>query len=82
MSQVIEVLQIFKEATLQLSSLAASISMVIPIVTTIMTSLSNEAQADKGVLGLKRNLKLSMESRFAGIELKEHYAILTLLDAK
>ena len=82
MGRVIKVLQIFKDATLQLSDRDASISMVIPIVTSIISDLSDETHEDVGILGLKRNLKVTMETRFAGIEEKEHYAIATLLDAK
>ena len=42
MEQVIQVLKIFKDATLELSSRDASISMVIPMVTCIISDLEEE----------------------------------------
>ena len=82
MEQVIQVLKIFKDATLELSSRDASISMVIPMVTCIISDLEEETEDDRGILGMKRNLKLSMEARFAAIESMDHYAVATILDGK
>ena len=66
MEQIINVLQIFKDATLKLSFRDASISMSIPIVTLIISDLAEETDQDVGVLGMKRDLKKAMETRFAG----------------
>ena len=81
--KVIRVLKPFKEATEWLSHHDASISMVIPIVTTITVSLEEEdPEDDHGVLGMKRGLKAAMATRFDGIENKEYYAMASLLDTK
>ena len=82
MKQIINVLQIFKDATQKLSFHDASISMAIPFVTSIITSLGEETAEDVGVLGMKRELKKAMEKRFKDMENKEQYAISTLLDGK
>ena len=82
MKQIIHVLQIFKDATLKLSFHDASISMAIPIVTSIITTLSKETSEDVGVLGMKRDLRKAMETRFSDMEYKEQYAISTILDGK
>ena len=66
--QVIHVLQIFKDATLKLSCHDASISMGIPIITSIIEDLGDETAQDVGVLGMKRELKKAMETRFAGMD--------------
>ena len=69
MNQIINVLQIFKDATVTLSHRDASISMVIPIVTSIISDLEEETDQDVGVKGMKRDLKKAMETRFAGKDL-------------
>ena len=80
MEQVINVLQIFKDATESLSFRDASISMGIPIVTSIITDLADETEQDVGVLGLMRDLKKAMETRFQGeISLKLTCVLLCLL---
>ena len=57
--------------------------MVIPFVTTIISSLENEDPTQEhGVLKLKRDLKKAMQERFADIETIEEYAVSTLLDSK
>ena len=79
---VVKVLKPFEEATLELSKQDASISCVIPLVSSIKESLEVKPREDKGVIGMKRALKNDMETRFAGIEENDHYAIATLLDAR
>ena len=81
MNQVLKVLEPFEEATRDLSNHDASISMAIPTVTTIMTSLEVELE-DQGVKGLKRSLKKAMDERFISMESKLYYTIATFLDAK
>ena len=82
MRQVVKVLKPFDDATQMLSSHDASISMAIPIVTTIMMSL-NPTNEDHGVKGMMRSLQQNMEkpNRFGIIESNEHYTVATLLDA-
>ena len=79
--QVVKVLRPFEEATKMLQFRDASISMVIPIVTTILKSL-NDSREDVGVLTMKRSLKKAMEERFKDIETNHHYTVATLLDCK
>jgi hypothetical protein len=57
----VKALKAFEEATNMLSSSEATISSVIPIVTTIIKSLETSS-ADRGILGMKRSLKQSMEA--------------------
>ena len=82
MKKVVRVLKPFQEATVMLSCSDASISQVIPFVTTITESLAEETNDDVGVLGMKRDLKKAMDTRFKDVESLEHYTISTLLDAK
>ena len=83
MKKVVLVLDLFVDATDMLSSHDASVSMVIPFVTTVIESLETENPAEeRGVLTLKRSLAASMNERFADIETNEHYIVSTLLDSK
>ena len=75
------VLQVFKEATVMLSSRNASISQVIYIITLIMRNLK-ETLADHGVKQLKRTLKEGMEDRFDDYETQDMYALATYLDPR
>lgn len=79
MEKLVNVLGVFYEATKALSSSDASISCVIPLVTTILKSLEVKS-ADFGIMGMKRGLREEMARRFAGIESKEILALATLLD--
>ena len=81
MRKLIDVLQPFKEATIDLSNRDASISMCIPTVTTIMGGLE-EHHDDYGVRGMKRSLWCNMEERFCSMEYNRHYTVGTLLDSK
>ena len=83
MEKVLKVLQPFRDATDMLSYHDASVSMVIPFVTTILASLTHEDRREEhGVLTLKRRLKTAMETRFGNIENIEEYTVATLLDSK
>ena len=82
MGKVKRVLKPFKEATEILSHRDASISMAIPVVTTIMAGLEEESTDDRGVLGMKRDLTKYMRERFSNMEEKDYYSASTLLDAK
>ena len=79
--KVLTVLKLFHDSTKKLSAYDASISMVIPIVTTIMKGL-NVSDADHGVKTMKRALMANMERRFETVEDQNDYAVATLLDCK
>ena len=76
-----DVLQIFKEATVMLSSKNASISQAIYIVTLLMKNLK-VTLADHGVKQLKRALADGMEERFGHYETQDIYALATYLDPR
>ena len=80
--QVIRVLRPFEEATRELSKHDACISQAIPIITSLIRSLEEEATEDVGVLTMKRALKTAMVDRFSRVESNEHYAVATLLDSR
>ena len=79
--QVVDILEPFEDATKWLSYHDASISMVVPIVTSITESLKTSS-ADRGVITMKKALKDAMDARFGNVESNEHYTIATFLDAK
>ena len=82
MRKITTVLKPFKEATEILSHRDASISMAIPIVTTILSDLETESREDHGVLTMKRDLAKYMKERFDNMEGENYYSAATLLDAK
>ena len=82
LEKVIRVLKPFKEATEWLSKSDASISLGIPMITTIRKSLEVLAGIDRGVMGMKRNLTDAMDTRFAQMEETIHYSAATILDSK
>ena len=81
-AKCVNILNVFKEATLMLSSSDASISQVIPIVKLIHDSLAVNRRNDRGVITLKRNLSEALSRRFAIKEDLEKYAVATLLDPR
>ena len=81
-SNIVRVLKPFKEATLWLSKSDASISLGIPMITTIRKSLEVIARMDQGVMGMKRNLTDAMDTRFTNMESTIHYSAATILDSK
>ena len=76
-----DVLQVFKEATVMLSTKNASISQAIYIVTLIIKNLK-VTLADHGVKQLKRALLSGMEERCAHYESQDIYALATFLDPR
>ena len=64
MRKVLGILKPFEEATQWLQRHDASISMAIPIITTIIQSLDEETADDHGVLTMKKLLKKGMLNRF------------------
>ena len=79
--KISRVLKPLEEATKLLSKFDASISMVIPFVTTILKSLEDQSE-DRGVLTWKRALKKNLEERFSTIESNFHYTAATMLDSR
>jgi len=82
LKKAVEVLRVFKEATVMLSSSNASISQAIFVVTVILAKLKKVTSADHGVIQLKRALTKGMEERFASMETLEMYALATYLDPR
>ena len=81
MEKIISALKPFHEATKWLSKSDASISMCIPIVTTIMKQLETKKK-DQGIKTMKRALLEEMEKRFAELENKEEFILATFLDTR
>ena len=79
--KLIGILRSFDEATKMLSSSEASISLAIPIVTTIIKAL-DRSREDRGVVTLKRSMIQEMEKIFSALETTTCHAIATLLDPK
>ena len=65
--KVLKVLKPFQDATKMLSEHDASVSMAIPIITTIMKALE-VSDEDQGVKTMKRALMRNMSIRFATFE--------------
>ena len=82
MEKVVLVLKVFYEATIRLSSNSACISDVIPIVTSLIVTLSSADRDDLGVRDFKRKLKSSLEERLGAKEELERYSVATLLDPR
>jgi hypothetical protein len=83
MENVVQVLEPFKEATLELSKASASISQTIPTITSLLLTLKpSNSDADSGVKDLKRRLKENLESRTEGYEERDIYSLAVLLDPK
>ena len=83
MEKVVNVLEVFYEATLKLSSSSACISDVIPIITGQLYTLSPGGnREDQGVKDFKHKLRASLTDRLGEKELLEHYSVATLLDPR
>ena len=74
MAKVTKALKPFAEATMLLSYEDASISIVIPVITTIMSFLETMKE-DCGVIGFKKNLKRAIENN-------DDYILATFLDPR
>ena len=81
LKKVVKILKPFQTATKMLSKADATISQVIPIVTTIMKELEVNG-CDFGVKTTKRSLLDGMNERFKGIEFREKCAYATVLDTR
>ena len=62
--KVCKILTFFEQATKMMSEGDASISLSIPVVTTIMVSSNNKKGQDLGVIQLKNGLSDAMDRRF------------------
>ena len=74
MAKVTKALKPFTEATMLLSYEDASISIVIPVITTIMSFLETMKE-DRGIFGFKKNLKRAIENN-------DDYILATFLDPR
>ena len=81
MGKIERVLKPLEEATKLLSKHDASISMVIPFVTTLLEDLKDKPE-DRGILTWKRALRDNIEMRFADIENIKDYTVATMLDSR
>ena len=70
-------LTFFEQATKMMSEGDASISLSIPVVTTIMLSLKVKKGQDLGVIQLKNGLADAMDRRFSSMESVPGYTVAT-----
>jgi len=85
LEKVTSVLGSFDEATKMLSLSEASVSMSIPIISTIMHQLRavpRRSRIDAGVKTLKRGMISAMQARFDDYEENERYTMATFLDPR
>ena len=79
--KVVKVLQICEEATHEASGSYASAAVVIPIVNSILRAME-VSDADSGVTKMKRQMLVSLQTRYSGVESNKFYALATLLDPR
>ena len=82
MEKFMMVLADFGEATEQLSSNSACISEVIPCLYIIASNLGQVSSADQGVMGFKRGLLDSVNTRLGYVEVDEDYTLATMCDPR
>ena len=83
LAEVIKILQVYEEATRAASGDYATVSFVIPIVNSILRSLeAADAEADHGVIQMKREMLSSLKSHYNNIESNKYYPFATLLDPR
>ena len=83
MQKVVTVLKPFEKATKLLQSNDASISLVIPVITTILKELDiSPSNEDLGVKTMKRALKSAMLNRFCDIEKDEKFILASFCDPR
>lgn len=82
MEQVINLLNIFNQATLVVSTQTVTASEVIPIVNSTIQELQKPSPQGSGVQGIKNDLLASLKLRYAHVEETLLYAAATLLDAR
>ena len=78
--KVVKSLKPFEDATKMLSNSQACISSFIPVITTIIKNL--ETGQEHGVKTYRKNLKGSMEIRFASVENEKVLIVSTFLDPR
>ena len=77
----VKVLQIYEEATREASGNYSSVSVVIPVINSIVRSL-DVLEADVGVMRMKREMLASLKQRYSDMESNEYYAVATLMDPR
>ena len=80
LEKVVRSLKPFEDATKMLSNSQACISSFIPVITTIIKNL--ETGQDHGVKTYRKNLKTSMEARFANTENEKVLVVSAFLDPR
>ena len=80
--KVCKILTFFEQATKMMSEGDASISLSIPVVTTIMLSLKVKKGQDLGVIQLKNGLSDAMDRRFSTMESVPAYTVATFCDPR
>jgi hypothetical protein len=68
--------------TVQLSSSSACISEVIPVLYTICHNIGTITSDDHGVIGLKKGLLESVNTRLGAVETMEVYTVATMCDPR
>ena len=79
--KLVKVLRICEEATCEASGSYASSAVVIPIVNSILRAMV-VSDADSGVTKMKRQMLVSLQTRYSGVESNKFYALATLLDPR
>jgi len=79
--KVVKVLQVYEEATREASGDYASAAIVIPIVNSILRSLE-VSDGDSGVTKMKREMLVSLQTRYSDVESNKFFALATLLDPR
>ena len=80
LEKVVKSLKPFEDATKMLSNSQACISSFIPVITSIIMNL--ESGQEHGVKTYRKNLKTSMEKRFANVEDEKVLVVSAFLDPK
>ena len=81
--KVVKILKPFEEATVVVSNEGSSAALVIPVVNSLVHFLeSTTSDDDEGIRTMKRKMLLSLNNRYATMELNKFYALPTLLDSR
>ncbi|XP_063215791.1 zinc finger BED domain-containing protein 4-like [Bacillus rossius redtenbacheri] len=79
---IIPILKIFDQATLQASKAGVNSSEIIPIVNSLLQELKKPAPVLSGLQGVKNDLFASLTERYRTLEEEEVYVLSTLLDPR
>ena len=79
--KVVKLLQMFEEATREVSGDYASASVIIPIINTLKQSLVLE-EDDHGIKAMKRGMLTSLEDRYGSVEQNSLCALAMIMDPR